>query len=171
MTWNIYVSEALARAYNLHVHFFSVGTFGGLAPPPPNTKKLATLLLPNFFFFRAIDMIGNKVKKAMPHKQTVLVIIWRSIWALISHELRIVLSWERIWFKWKLLQFVCLFVCLFWSFKSLEKPPSYHPGNWNRYIHPYRYTCRNSFQISKSLRYCTGCMRKSLRWTKNASWI
>ena len=30
---NIYVSEALARAYNLHVHdFFFVGTFGGLAP-------------------------------------------------------------------------------------------------------------------------------------------
>ena len=33
----IYISEALARAYKLHVHdfFFSVGTFGGLAPPPP----------------------------------------------------------------------------------------------------------------------------------------
>ena len=32
----IYVSEALARAYKLHVYVISfVGTFGGLAPPPP----------------------------------------------------------------------------------------------------------------------------------------
>ena len=38
----IYVSEALARAYKLHVHdFFSVGTFGGLAPPPPPPCKKA----------------------------------------------------------------------------------------------------------------------------------
>ena len=42
------VSEALARAYNLHAHegFFSVGTFEGLAPPPPIPKSwLRTQLL------------------------------------------------------------------------------------------------------------------------------
>ena len=42
----LYVSEALARAYKLHVHvfFFLSVHLGGLPPPPPNTKKLATLL-------------------------------------------------------------------------------------------------------------------------------
>ena len=39
---NVYVSEALARAYKLHVRdVFSVGTYGGRTPPP-NTQKLAT---------------------------------------------------------------------------------------------------------------------------------
>ena len=44
----IYVSEALARFARPRIkisYFFSVGTFGGLAPPPPNTKKLATLVM------------------------------------------------------------------------------------------------------------------------------
>ena len=30
---------SLARAYKLHVHYFFVGTFGGLAPPPPPIPK------------------------------------------------------------------------------------------------------------------------------------
>ena len=45
---SIYVSEALARAYKLHVHDFFPRYIWGLAPPPPHTKKLATLLLPAF---------------------------------------------------------------------------------------------------------------------------
>ena len=40
----LYVSEALARAYKLHVCFFMSVHLGGL-PPPLNTKTLATLLL------------------------------------------------------------------------------------------------------------------------------
>ena len=39
--WGAHSLRSLAH---IHVHFFSVGTFGGLAPPPPHTKKLATLL-------------------------------------------------------------------------------------------------------------------------------
>ena len=35
----IYVSEALARAYKFFFWFFSVGTFGGLAPPPQKYQK------------------------------------------------------------------------------------------------------------------------------------
>ena len=30
---------------HISYNFYSVGTFGGLAPPPPNTTKLATLLV------------------------------------------------------------------------------------------------------------------------------
>ena len=41
-----YVSEALARAYKLHVYdfFFYMSVHLGACPPPPHTKKLATLL-------------------------------------------------------------------------------------------------------------------------------
>ena len=52
----IYVSEALARFARSRIkisYFFSVGTFGGLAPPPPpNTKKLATLVAPTLRYYR-----------------------------------------------------------------------------------------------------------------------
>ena len=35
---NIYLSEALARACELHVQYFVVGTFGVFPPPPPIPK-------------------------------------------------------------------------------------------------------------------------------------
>ena len=48
----LYVSEALARGYKLHMHdfFSSVGTFGGLAPPPPPQYQKAGYATGNITF-------------------------------------------------------------------------------------------------------------------------
>ena len=67
---------SLARAYKLL--FFSVGTFGGLAPP--NTKKLATLVIRALLLFTFCSQLAFYTQI---FKNTILVQTTNSFYLLI----------------------------------------------------------------------------------------